>query len=261
VYAIGSKFALMGVRASDERNARVVLDVAYLPPGKGYGGEAGTAVNIIRELQDLIADQGGVVNGVCYDGALRGKHIDPLIKKGLTVLSPVHPTASACTPFRLVKHCSCGTDHQLVTQGGVVCTFLVTDTGERQVFSCPIKRLAKRHNVGSFTSHRWYQEVELDCCRTTMIRIDTTDDDRQSGYNRAERIRQHAPGSNVYKDCYGWREDTESWVYRKFRRTEDISARTEVFSVRAVIKCREFGRLWHPSASAARTASRTIRKA
>ncbi len=53
--------------------------------------------------------------------------------------------------------------------------------------------------------------VELGCGSTKRIRLDTTDEDQRTGYNRAERIRQHAPGSKAYQSCYGWREDSESW--------------------------------------------------
>lgn len=44
-----------------------------------------------------------------------------------------------------------------------------------------------------------------------MVRVDATEDDARTGYNRTERIRQHAPTSKTYQSCYGWREEAESW--------------------------------------------------
>lgn len=98
-YVTDSKFTLLGVRAHQASNARILLDVAYLPPGKGYGGEAGQAVSLIGGIQKLVNEHGGSVNALCYDSALRGKHINPLLKSGLTVLSPVNLTISGVSPL------------------------------------------------------------------------------------------------------------------------------------------------------------------
>lgn len=210
VYVTGSKFTLLGVRAHQASNARILLDVAYLPPGKGYGGEAGQAVSLIGGIQKLVNEHGGSVNALCYDGALRGKHINPLLKSGLTVLSPVNLTISGVSPLELIT-CSCGAEHRLVTKDGAIYETVVADNGEQHLFECPIKRLVKRRNLGATASHRWYLEIELDCGRTLMVRVDATEDDARTGYNRTERIRQHAPTSKTYQSCYGWREEAESW--------------------------------------------------
>lgn len=210
VYVTGSKFLLFGVRASDTRNARILLDVAYLPPEKGYGGEAGAAVGMIGTIQRLAADHGGKVNIVNYDGALRGKHADPLMKSGLTVLFPTNPSTAGQYPLELVEDCGCGRKHPLVTIGGRVQETWIIDTGAAHTEPCPVRRLIRRRNLGSST-HRWYQELELSCGRTRLIRLDSTEEDQHTGRNRAERVHQHAPDSQVYQDCYGWREEAESW--------------------------------------------------
>jgi hypothetical protein len=210
VAVTGSKFLFVGARPSDAPNTRVVLDVAYLPPDKGYGGEAGAAVGMITKIQQLVAAQNRAAQTLCYDGALRGMHIDPLMKSGLTVLSPVHPSAAALLPLEIVKGCECGREHKLSTKEGAVCETLVLDTGEKHVQPLPVRQLVKRRNQSIVKAHRWYQTVELSCGNTRLIRVDNTDEDRKTGYNRADRIRQHAPGTQVYKDCYGWRDDAES---------------------------------------------------
>jgi hypothetical protein len=211
VYVTGSKFLLMGVRADQARNARIILDTAYLPPGKGYGGEAGVAVTMAQRLQQLIANCGGTVRGICFDGAFRSAHIAPLMVNGLVVLSPVHPHAATRQPLELVRNCPCGRLHRLETQDGAICETQVMDTGEQHTAPCPIKKLVKRRNLRIAKAHRWYQEVELSCGTAKRLRIDITEEDERTGFKRAERIRQHAPGSPVYQNAYGYREDAESW--------------------------------------------------
>lgn len=48
------------------RNNRVILDVAAVPAGKGYGGEARVATDMIDRV---VADAEIRCDGVCYDGA------------------------------------------------------------------------------------------------------------------------------------------------------------------------------------------------
>jgi hypothetical protein len=185
--------------------------MAYLPPGKGYGGEAGVAVAMIQQLQSIIGEHGGRADSACYDGAFRSAHIDPLIKSGLVVLSPVHPTAAARMPLELVRDCPCGAPHRLETMDGRICETQVMDTGEQHTAPCPVLKLVKRRNQSIPRMWRWYQEVELSCGGARLVRIDATEEDQRTGYKRAERVRQHAPGSPVYQNNYGFRAEAESW--------------------------------------------------
>lgn len=211
VFVTGSKFLIMGVRADIARNARIILDIDHLPPGKGYGGEAGVAVTMAQRLQQLICDASGAVSGICFDGAFRSTHISQLMDLGLVVLSPVHPHAATRQPLELVKHCPCGGIHRLETMDGRICETQVMDTGEQHTAPCPVRRLVKRRNLSIAKAYRWYQEVELSCGITRLVRIDITDEDRRTGFKRVERIRQHAPDSEIYEAKYGFREDSESW--------------------------------------------------
>ncbi|WP_335940245.1 hypothetical protein [Streptomyces sp. PTD5-9] len=81
----GPKFVLTSVR-DDRPLSRIVLDVRYQRPGKGYGGEAALAVSM---LMDAAARLPGLT-GACWDGALRGIHRDQLMKAGLLIVSPQH---------------------------------------------------------------------------------------------------------------------------------------------------------------------------
>lgn len=206
-FRYGTKFAMLATRPDAIRNNRVILDVDAVPAGKGYGGEARIALDMIDRV---VADPYVRCDGVCYDGAFRGKHIDHAMKLGLTVLSPQHDSTRVATVFaRLV--CTCGDVHDLWTADGRICERQILDTGDRHLQPCPVAKIYPRPN-----SHgcRWYIEFAVPSCGTVhRQRIDTTDDDRDRGYNRAEHLRQHVKtddGDSVYDRCYGWREDVES---------------------------------------------------
>ncbi|AFV14791.1 MULTISPECIES: hypothetical protein [Mycobacterium] len=204
----GTKFVLIGTRPNNIRNNRMVLDVDAVPSGKGYGGEARVAIDMIDRV---VADPDVRCDGVCYDGAFRGIHIDHAMKHGLTVLSPIHDGTrkpAALAPL----DCPCGEVHELWTEDGRICERQILDTGEKHLQACPVGKIFSRRNADG--SHRWYIEFATPSCGTVhRQRIDTTDDDRKRGYNRAEHLRQHIKtddGDSVYDRCYGWREDSES---------------------------------------------------
>lgn len=204
----GTKFVLLGTRPDNVRNNRVVLDVDAVPSGKGYGGEARLAIEMIDRV---IADPDSRCDGVCYDGAFRGIHIDHCMKHGLTVLSPVHDgTAKPAALTQIV--CACGDTHDLWTEGGRICERQILDTGNKHLQKCPTGKIFSRRNADG--GHRWYIEFATPSCGTVhRERIDTTTDDRTRGHNRAEHLRQHVKtddGDSVYDRSYGWREDSES---------------------------------------------------
>lgn len=207
-FRYGIKFAMLATRPNAIRNNRVILDVDAVPAGKGYGGEARIATDMIDRV---VADPDVRCDGVCYDGAFRGKHIDHAMKHGLTVLSPIHDgTRKPTTLARL--DCACGEVHDLWTQDGRICERQILDTGDTHLQPCPTAKIYSRRNADG--NHRWYIEFATPTCGTVQReRIDTTDDDRKRGYNRAEHLRQHVKtedGDSVYDRCYGWREDSES---------------------------------------------------
>ena len=204
----GTKFAMLSTRPDTIRNNRIVLDVDAVPAGKGYGGEARVALDMIDRVVD---DAESRCDGVCYDGAFRGTHIDHAMKRGLTVLSPVHDgTKKKPAAFTRID-CTCGDTHDLWTANGRICARQILDTGDKHMQPCPVAKICSRRNADS--SYRWYIEFATPSCGTVhRERIDTTADDRKRQLNRAEHLRQHVKtdeGYSVYDRCYGWREDSE----------------------------------------------------
>lgn len=198
----GAKFWWATTRADNRRNTRVILDVRHIT--KDDGGEASVATMALQSL----AQRTPGLHGVCYDGAFRGKHIDPLLKRGLTVLSPTHSGIKS-TPLTVV-HCRCGDDHELWTRRGEICERIILDTGETTFTPCPVATRCRRPNTDG--SYRWYIEFAPRCGTVLRERIDIKEPDRRRHYNRAEHLRQYVKEGTdgVYKRCYGWREDAES---------------------------------------------------
>jgi hypothetical protein len=212
-FATGTKIVFFGVRTHLGRNCRITLDAAGLPPGKsserraGYNGEAGLATRMALALADHIHDAGGSAHFVSYDAALRGVNLDLLLKKGYTVLSPVHATAAGREPLKQIGECPCGTVHDLNTTNGDIWEARLLDTGEQHDQRCQRKRLEKRPHKNACS---WFVEIRLSCGNTKHIRIDHDDKDADKRSNRVERLRQHPPGSPLYELMYGRREESES---------------------------------------------------
>lgn len=206
-FRYGTKFAIMSARPDNTRNLRVVLDTTPVPPGKGYKGEAGVALAM---LDRLTARPELRIDGICYDGAFRGTHIDHAMKAGLTVLVPPHAGTAKPTPLTTID-CPCGDTHALWTDEGRLHERSILDTGETHLQLLPVAKVyARRNRAGTY---RWYIDFATTCGTVHHQRIDTTDDDAARGYNRAEHLRQHTKteeGDSVYDRCYGWREDAES---------------------------------------------------
>ncbi|MEE6270274.1 hypothetical protein V2E29_32150 [Streptomyces diastatochromogenes] len=197
----GPKFVHVSVRG-DHPHSRIILDVRYQKPGGGYGGEAAIAVAMVLDAAQRLPG----LAGVCWDGALRGKHRDVLMKAGLLVVSPQH---DGIEPRRLDPHtsCRCGARHDLWSENGAVHEAEVLDTGELHRTCCPILRPERRGRPGRT---RWYHLLRLPCGNEYRLRVDSTVEDTRRGFNRAEHLRQHPPDTDGYRHCYRWRPDAES---------------------------------------------------
>jgi len=179
----GAKFWQATVRSGTDRNDRIIIDARRIPK-RGYGGEAGIGVEAITDL----AQRPPGLRGVCYDGALRGVHIDRLLKKGLVVLSPAHSGTKPTALKRL--SCTCGDNHELWTVHGRICERQILDGGEKTYSPCPVAKLSPRRNADG--SYRWYVDYAAPTCGTVhRERLDITNDDKKRDYNRAEHIRLH----------------------------------------------------------------------
>ncbi|GCE75656.1 hypothetical protein [Cellulomonas biazotea] len=223
----GSKFLMPSVRGVDANgnvlpNCRLILGVPHVP-FDAPGGEASVAVDKLLELRGHLEG----MHGVRYDGALRGTHFDALMAAGLAVVSPTHDGIKrkaygtiTCRHTEKPGAEECSTVHDLFTEdGNLGVTEVIVDKGTTRVFhALPRLRENVRENKSGFV---WYAQYLLPCGHAFMAPLTRTAADIANGYNRAENLRLHPPGSPVYAGTYGWRSDTETthnqldtWLYR-----------------------------------------------
>ena len=82
--AFGNKFVLVAAR---NRHERLLLDIEHDAGKKGDGGEAASALRCLERLAPLAPGTQGVV----YDKAMRGTHIDQTMRRqGWLILTGVH---------------------------------------------------------------------------------------------------------------------------------------------------------------------------
>jgi len=199
----GMKELMFSVRPDDAPNTRILLGT-FAVTDETYGGEAGL---MTQEALRYRADVPGVL-GLRGDGALKGTHLDPMMKVGLSVVSPV--PKSDKRRFLYEVTCSKGHLHELHTKQGEFCEIELLDTGEKREIYC--KRVKQYSNPprAKDGAYRHYAELRLSCGAIHRERLDTTEEDKKRGLNRAERIRLHPPESDYYLLSYGWRADIES---------------------------------------------------
>ncbi|MEB7446663.1 hypothetical protein [Arthrobacter koreensis] len=199
----GMKELIFSVRPDESPNSRILL-ATFPVTDKTYGGEAGLTVKESLRFKKEIP---GFL-GFRFDGAFRGVHIDPLMKAGISVVTPV-PKSDKRHLLYEVK-CSKGHVHELHTESGEFCEIELLDTGEKNTIPCKrVKQYANPPRTKDGT-YRHYAEIRLSCGAIHRERLDLTKGDRDLKLNRTERIRQHPPESPYYKDTYGYRADIES---------------------------------------------------
>jgi len=218
--AYGSKHVSLSVR-TDCYYSRVILDIEFLAPVKGDGGEPALATSMLLRLREA-AGQG--MRGVVYDGALSGMHIDPLMRAGLLVVSPVkalsNPDNERKGGRRVEKsHVITGItlddtdgrcEHDLYGIGGLVHERHVTVDGSIHNEPLHHRLLSPR---GHGNEHRWYHEVTVPCehgDHTILVPLYITKEDRKRGINRPEYLRQLPPTTEDYDRSIGYRPDAES---------------------------------------------------
>jgi len=199
----GNKELMFSVRADDAPNTRILLGT-FAVTDQTYGGEAGL---MTQEALRYRRDVPGIL-GLRGDGALKGVHLDPMMKAGLSVVSPVPKSDKRSLLYEV--ECSKGHLHELHTMRGEFCEIELLDTGEKREIYC--KRVKQFSNAprAKDGSYRHYADLRLSCGAIHRERLDTTAEDKKRGFNRAERIRLHPPESEYYLLSYGWRADIES---------------------------------------------------
>jgi len=216
----GSKNVILSVRV-DEYYGRVVLDMESQEPGNGHGGEAGLATRMLLRLRKAA---GPGLRGVAYGGALSGVHIDPLMRLGLLVVSPVtalrNPDDVPKGPTRIEKshvidgitHADTDSrcEHDLYAIGGRTHEKTTLYDGTAHYDPLPYRL---KPPGGHTDKHRWYHEVPVPCDHgdhEILVPLHITKADVAKGLNRPEYLRQLPPDGEDYDRTYGFRPDAES---------------------------------------------------
>ena len=207
----GTKFAVVSAR---NEHLRVVLDTEYVPH-RGDGGEAGAAMRCFHRLAPLLPG----AQGVNYDMAMRGAHIDEAMRElGWLIVTKVHDTKDRLGN-RQEWHIE---DQEVEDLNGHVHTLsiyardgapglrVLTDTGEF-VF-VPLERV-KTERRGAPGRYRFYGEYELPDehgDKPLRLRLHGNEQDDERGLNRAEHLRAIPPSDPDFKTLNRRRNDAES---------------------------------------------------
>lgn len=215
--AYGNKFLLVAAR-SDQVHGRVILAVDQV---REAGAEAAVAVAAISRVAARLPG----TQGVLYDGALRGVHLQRLLHQtGILPIVPVHAATGGRKRRKPRTERRVRVDAQLLRRGddttarlqlyseaGTLCAATLDDQGELILLPLGRRQIMRRRNADG--TWRWYQEYDVPPevgGGTIMVRLDTTDEDRKRRFNRTEHVRPIPPGDADYKPLYGRRADIES---------------------------------------------------
>lgn len=201
----GTKFVVLSTRG-DLRNQRVILDITCSP-----SNEAADAVAALERTLPLLPG----CQAVAYDGAFRGKHLRPLLKRhGVIPVSRLHSGLHGTVPDRHygIVPVRGGTltslDVHLVN--GAPCARTFDVDGDPIV--TPLRRV-RTERRGRPAVWRFYNLYELPADMgggTVRLRLDQTEDDIAKGFNREEHLRAIPPDDPDHPAIYGRRNDTES---------------------------------------------------
>jgi hypothetical protein len=213
----GHKFVLFESRNGYE-DERVLLGVEY-QPNKHPGGEAAVAIALIRRVRPLVPG----MQGVAWDKALRGKHIEELYELGLQPIIKValeeggKSKSRRIGPHR-VSGCS-DAKVEVYARAGAV-GIQVPVGGENVFVKCtPVRRMLRKRRGGTC----WYNVYEipnkapvplrLRRGRVT-VRLNGQSKDDPFDLTRSEIIRPIAETDREWKALYAPRpgsEATNSW--------------------------------------------------
>lgn len=179
------------------------------------GGEVKIAIEDFRQL----APQTPGALGVIYDGALRGVHHAELMHDlGWLSINRVQSAEVVKRGGKVVKRNEKmvhiedktvnGKTVRLFSRGGAVGIAEFDHNGNQTFVELKRRRTLRREvKNGKF---RWYNEYVMPDGGKVVMRLDTTDQDRERKLNRSENVRQIAPSDPDFKHIYGRRADAES---------------------------------------------------
>lgn len=206
----GNNFVFISARGP-QRHQRVVLAIGRTPQP---GAEAATAVDLIQHVHRLHPHG---IQGVVYDGALQGTHIERLMRTtGLIVVNKM--TAASRTDTTVVhKRKLLGTyqhprirgttpcTHQLATINGRVADIALADDGTPTIVAHAERQQIKRvrRNDGTY---RFNLALRLPCRHAPDGHFTLW----LSPHDNPENIRLVPPDDPDFPTIYGLRPDAES---------------------------------------------------
>jgi hypothetical protein len=216
----GSKFVIASTRSEHDR---VILDVAYVPTGRGTGGEPAVAMDCFEQLAGLAPG----VQAVAYDMALRGKHIDRIMREfGWLAVTRVPAAQNRSNrrgqrtgPYvekeRLieVRTLPDGGDRSisLYARAGALGIDEVNEVGDRALVPLQRTKTVRRGNKRG--GYRFYNEYRLPPEQgdaELRVRLTGDEEDERKGLNRAENLRAIPPSDPDFARLYARRNDAES---------------------------------------------------
>jgi hypothetical protein len=220
VEAYGTKFVVVATRSKRDR---VILDVRHVPY-QGSGGEAGIAM---ESFADLVPLAPGVL-GVVYDMALRGAHLDRMMREfgwlGITKVpaAEIHIRRGQRGGRRIPKERLVETKDLKMPDGttttitlyardGALGMGVLTDEGE-MVFQA-MARVRTQRKVGKKYPFRWYNQYRLPEAYgggEITVRLSGNAEDERRRFNRPENLRAIPPADPDFDRLYVLRSDAES---------------------------------------------------
>lgn len=232
--AYGSKYSIVET-LSDEYQEQLVLSYLHVEPrpGNSQGDEAGASTLLLKQLK---RDAPGL-RGAVSDSALRGTHIQELLRIGLITLN--HPVAKA-NPNRLVggrnakgrkerthkirtvvhegaNKVKCR--HTIFLHGSNPCVEEMDAAGNKIL--TPLVPTGYDERVNKNGSHVYYLEALIECRRgnlNILIRLDQPGRVDVKNQSRADLARFYPVGSPQFDYLYGRRNTSESF-HAKMKRT------------------------------------------
>lgn len=209
--AFGNKVVVVAARNEHDR---VLLDFEHDPGRKGEGGEAAVAMRCLERLAPILPG----AQGVNYDKAMRGTHIDDAMRNlGWLIMTKVHEVKEG---DRLVERHLEDVSVKLpdgrsmtvsiFTRDGAAGIKELTESGDP--FFIPLERI-KTERRGGAGGYRFYNVYKLPpeygggTCR---LRLTGNEEDASRGLNRAERLRAIPPSDPDFQGLFRRRNDVES---------------------------------------------------
>lgn len=207
---VGIGFVIASTRGGGA-NRRVILDILHAPKA---GGEAKHALDLFDDLLPLMP--GAMV--VVYDGALRGVHLDHLMRThGIIPLARLRNKRGAETLDRylgaVTHHRADGSKGTLEIHlvDGAPCVRQLDDEGNPH--ATPLARLKLLRKQRTDQTWRWYMELAVPEAfggGIVRIRCDQTEADTVEGFNRPEHLRLIPDADPDWEGLMGRRQDSES---------------------------------------------------